>query len=118
LFWTVNISETGRIETVAGLWPGLPKLLENLKTGILQRAELIAEKEKQEVGNLSRKYNEGRHDAIQSIASIMHRYLDRPHYAAVAAIANVLFDTSANDEITPDAVRKAVARKKPDDSLE
>jgi hypothetical protein len=123
---TVNISLSGppfRIKTVADLRPEIPELLEYWKTGILQpgilqRAEVIAEMEKREFGNLSRKYNEGRHDAIQSIAHIMRNYLGKPCYAAAAAIANVLLDTGANDEITADAVRKFVARKKPDNSLE
>jgi hypothetical protein len=107
------IMGTGPEDDRASLKDCFPELVAKAQEALLV---LMAEKgvakedEVDDVGGLSRKFGDGRTEIARELASLIRYNTDKPNYGAVAALLNVILDTGDEDDIGPDAVRKAVSR--------
>jgi len=104
--------------TIADVFPDLLPQLKKVHEFILATAVDCAADEKGDLSGMSRKFEDGCADIFRSLADLIRRITGKPHYNVVAALANVILNTGDDDDITADAVRKAVARKKLDYSPE
>jgi hypothetical protein len=104
----LQLSEDGTSSETIGKY--FPDLLAQAKQAYLMLAaeSIVAwEREKEEVGDLSRKLGDGRTEIAHDLSKYIKRCTGQPHYEAIAALLNTILD---DDEITADAVRKMCTR--------
>jgi len=107
------------LETIGKYFPDLLVQAKEAYLALAAEAGLAWEKEKDDVGDLSRKLGDGRAEMGRDLCHLIKVRTGQPHYEAVAALLNTVLDTG-DDEVTADAVRKACARgraERPDDSI-
>jgi hypothetical protein len=95
------------LETIGKRYPDFLVRAKEIYLELASEAFDVREEERDEVGDLSRKFGDGRADMARDFCHIIKHHTGAPHYEAVAALLNTILDT---DEITADAVRKMISR--------
>jgi hypothetical protein len=96
--------------TIGKYFPDLLVQAKEAYLALAAEAANVRELEQDEVGDLSRKFGDGRAEMARDLIRMIKRLTGQPHYEAVAALLNTILDTGDDDEITADAVRKISTR--------
>ena len=67
--------------------------------------------EKEDVGHLSRKFGDGRVETARDLAPAVENITGKPNWEVLTALINVILDTDVDNQVSVEAVRKAVARR-------
>jgi hypothetical protein len=94
-------------ETIRKYFPDLLVQAKEAYLALMAEEANAEENEQEEVGDLSRKFSDGRAELACDFCHTMKRHTGQPHYEAVAALLKTILDI---DEITADAVRKMCTR--------
>jgi hypothetical protein len=96
--------------TLGDYFPELLARAREAYLALLAEAANAKAERKDDIGDLSRKFGDGRQEMARDLTLLIRRITGQPHYEAIAALLNVILDTADHNMISADAVRKAVAR--------
>jgi hypothetical protein len=105
----------GDLSTMGERFPDLLVQARAAHSALLAEAANMQKHETEATVGISRKPGDGRGIMARDLVSSLKKLTGAPHYGVVAALLNAALDTGDEDDISADAVRKAVTRG-PDNS--